>query len=113
MSVYINILENKYPQYYGDIQLANPAWDGDIDNLPDGWAIVRVLDWDGIVEGENILEPDFPQLIDGEWVQDWIIRPLTPEEIETKYAPQSAKAKLIALGLSEVEIQALAMGLVR
>jgi hypothetical protein len=45
--------------------------------------------------------------------QQWLVRDMTAEEIERRDAPLTAKAKLLALGLTEAEVEALVRGLVR
>ena len=37
---------------------------------------------------------------------------MTAEEIEKRDAPKTARAKLVALGLTDLEVEALARGLV-
>jgi len=102
--------KNEYPRYYGDIQIEHPGW-GLGDELPEGWVLVENATRPDFTEDEIAYE-DFPIEVDGVMQQNWKVRPLTAEEIAFRDAPKTAKAKLIALGLTEVEIQALSRGLV-
>ncbi len=100
-----------YPRYYGDIQADFPEWNlGDA--LPEGWLEVQETTIPEIGVDETY-ELGTPELVNDVLTQTWIVRPMTVEEIERRDAPKTAKAKLIALGLSEVEIQALLRGLIR
>lgn len=102
---------NEYPRYIGDLQIENPNWSVG-DELPAGW--VEVVETDLPVAGENqVVYQDFPTEVDGVMMQNWQIRDMTAEEIERRDAPKTAKAKLISLGLTEVEVEALVRGLVR
>lgn len=103
--------ENEYPRHYGDIMLATPNWKLG-DPLPKGW--VQVVETPAPDAGEDqIVYEDFPVEVDGVLTQNWKIRSMTAEEIERRDAPIHAKAKLLALGLTEIEIEALLRGLVR
>lgn len=103
--------ENEYPRYYGDIQLAHKGWKLG-DPLPTGWHEVTELPRPEIADDETV-EEGFPVLVDGVYTQNLTARKLTSEELAIKQAPATAKAKLIALGLTEVEIEALVAGMVR
>lgn len=110
MISYINP-NNEYPRYYGDIQIEHPEWKlGDA--LPTGWTGVYAATPPTAGEDE-VVEEIFPTEIDGKMTQTFTTRPMTAEEIERRDAPKTAKAKLLALGLTEIEIQALIRGLVR
>lgn len=102
---------NEYPRHYGDIQLENPEWQLG-DNLPDGWMEVAQVN-PPEQQTNKVIYEEFPIEIDGVMTQNWQVRDMTAEEIEIANAPETAKAKLLALGLTEVEIQALVSGLVR
>jgi hypothetical protein len=100
-----------YPRHIGDIQLAHPSYKAG-DSLPDGW--VQVVEVERPKAGKDeITVEGFPVEVDGVTTQNWIIRAMTAEEIERRDAPANAKAKLIELGLTEVEVEALVRGLVR
>ncbi|CAB4152321.1 hypothetical protein UFOVP609_3 [uncultured Caudovirales phage] len=107
---YINP-SNEYPRYYGDIQLDNPGWKLG-DQLPTGWHEVKETPMP-TVEANKVIEELAPELVENEYVQAWNVRPMTAEEIERRDAPETAKAKLKKLGLTDIEIEALARGLVR
>jgi hypothetical protein len=103
--------DNEYPRHYGDIQLANPTWKLG-DDLPEGW--VQVAESPRPEPGvDEVTVEGFPIEVEGLMTQNWVLRDMTAEEIERRDAPANAKAKLIALGLTEAEIEALVRGLVR
>lgn len=101
----------EYPRHYGDIEVANPGWQLG-DELPSGWVEVTQAPLP-TAQPDQIIYEDFPTEVDGVMTQNWKVRDMTAEEIERRDAPENAKAKLIALGLTEIEIAALAQGLVR
>lgn len=108
--IYINA-EGEYPRHIGDIQLVVAEWQ-EGDALPDGWQ--AVVETERPVAGtDQVVYDSGPIDIDGVLSQGWTIRDLTPEEVERRDAPASARAKLIALGLTEAEVSALFAGLVR
>lgn len=101
---------NEYPRFIGDLQLEYPDWKiGDA--VPSNWQLVAPQERPQI-EGDKIIYEDFPIEVEGVMTQNWQIRDMTAEEIERRDAPETAKAKLMALGLSELEIQALVRGLI-
>ena len=101
--------ENEYPRFIGDIQLEHPNFAAG-DELPEGW--VQVKESDAPKLGENqILYEDFPVEVDGVMTQNWQVRDMTVEEIERRDAPKTARQKLLDLGLTELEIDALLRGL--
>lgn len=103
--------DNEYPRHIGDIQLVEPSYRYG-DALPDGW--VEVADATPPIAGtDEVVYEDFPTEVDGVMTRNFATRPMTAEEIERRDAPVTAKAKLLALGLTELEIQALVRGLVR
>jgi len=86
MSIYINTETGEYPRHIGDIHLAAPDFDGDIFNLPEGWAPVVSTEPPAIQEDERYFEVN-PTLIDGTYVQTWDVRALTAQEIEHRDNP--------------------------
>jgi len=106
--IYINP-QGEYPRHIGDIQLEHPSFkEGDA--LPEGW--VKVAEADRPTPGtDQIAYEDFPVEVDGVMTQNWVVRDMTDEEIDRRYAPKKAKEKLIALGLTEAEVEALVRGL--
>lgn len=100
----------EYPRHYGDIMLYAPGWQlGDL--LPEGWHQVEETTTPTPGTDQLVVEAA-PKKIQGVWTQQWTVRDLTAEELERRNAPATAKAKLIALGLTELEIAALTRGLV-
>jgi hypothetical protein len=102
----------EYPRHIGDVQIEHPTWNPG-DQLPEGWN--QVIETPMNLEaGENqTVYEGAPQEVDGSWRQVWAVRDLTEAEIERKNAPQTLVAKLKALGLTDVEIDVLSMGLRR
>ena len=108
--IYINP-KGEYPRHIGDIQLEHPDFK-EGDTLPEGWVKVQQAERPAVGTDELVYE-GFPNEVNGEFVQNWQVRDMTAEEIERRDAPQTAKQKLIDLGLTEFEVQALLRGLVR
>lgn len=102
--------ENEYPRHIGDIKIQNPSWK-EGEPLPTGWVEVKELFIPEVGENEIWYE-EFPIEIDGVMTQNFKVRAMTAEEIERRDAPKTAKEKLMALGLSGAEIQALVRGLI-
>jgi len=108
--LYINS-DNEYPRHIGDIHLEHKNYkDGDA--LPTGWQKVKESERPTAGTDQVSVE-DFPENIDGVMTQKWKVRDLTEAELERRNAPANAKAKLIQLGLTEAEVEALVRGLVR
>ena len=103
--------ENEYPRHIGDIQIDHPSFkEGDA--LPDGW--VKVEESGRPTAGtDQVTVEDTPAEVEGVMTQQWLIRDLTEAELERRDAPADAKAKLIALGLTQAEVEALVRGMVR
>lgn len=104
--------QGNYPRHSGDIKLSNPNW-SDGDPLPSGWILVNHVDAPSFAYGTEKLVENFPTLNneDGQYYRSWSVVPLTPEELEVINAPISARQKLIDLGLTEAEVDALSRGL--
>lgn len=102
--MYINS-QGEFPRYIGDIRIDNPGWQRG-DSLPEGWHQVIQTEPPAINKFE-VLENGQPELRDGIYYQTWNVRPMTEEEIDRVTAPERAKQKLIDLGFTENEIQAL------
>jgi hypothetical protein len=101
----------EYPRHYGDIMLDAPGWKLG-DDLPDGW--VKVEETQPPTPGtDQLVAESAPKEIKGVMTQQWLVRDMTAEEIERRDAPLTAKAKLLELGLTEAEVEALVRGLVR
>ena len=102
--------ENEYPRHIGDIQLAHPNFKQS-DDLPEGWVQVAEAERPE-PQTDKVIYEDFPVEVDGVMTQNWIVRDMTQKEIDRRDAPKRAKEKLIALGLTEAEVQALVRGLI-
>lgn len=107
---YINS-KNEYPRYIGDLQLEKKNFK-EGDDLPAGWFAVLETEPPVASEGK-VVEEVHPAKVDGFLSQQFVVRDLTEEELERRNAPSNAKSKLLALGLTEVEVSALVQGLVR
>jgi hypothetical protein len=108
--LYINA-QGEYPRHIGDIQLVKKGW-ADGDALPTGWLLV--VETERPTAGTDQLTYDSgPVDVDGVLSQGWTVRDLTAEELARRDAPANAKAKLVELGFTELEIAALISGLVR
>jgi len=108
--LYINS-KNEYPRHIGDIQLVKAGFkEGDA--LPKGWTKVEESERP-TAETDKVTVEGFPAEVDGVMTQSWTVRDLTQAELDRRDAPANAKAKLIELGLTELEVSALVQGLVR
>lgn len=97
---------NEYPRHIGDLKLEHPEWQ-EGDALPAGWQeVAYAAQLPSRGENEVIYETE-PTLVKGKLTQTFAIRPMTAEEIERRDAPKRAREKLIALGLTELEVEAL------
>jgi hypothetical protein len=104
--------QGNYPRHQGDIRLSNPEW-SDGDPLPTGWTLVNHVDAPSFDYATEKLVENSPELNNenGQYYRSWAVVPLTAEELEILNAPVSARQKLINLGLTEVEVDALVRGL--
>lgn len=96
---------NEYPRHYGDIQIEHPSWELG-DELPEGWHEVERVAPPEVTLDQIAIE-EYPILVNGAYQQKWQVRNLTADEIERRDAPKTARAKLLALGLTEAEIRAI------
>lgn len=104
--------QGEYPRHIGDLLLAHPDWK-DGDPLPNGWQKVEYADELPSRGQDEVIYEAEPTLVNGKLMQTFKVRPMTVEELERRDAPKTAKQKLMGLGLSEAEIEALTKGLVR
>jgi hypothetical protein len=108
--LYINS-DNEYPRHIGDIQLISPNF-AEGNTLPVGWK--KVEETTRPIPGKDKLSVEaFPVEVDGVMKQSWVVRKMTADELARRDAPANARAKLIELGLTEIEVNALVAGLVR
>lgn len=110
MSIYISPA-NEYPRFQGDIKLDVPSWNPG-DDLPEGWSKVEEAEVP-TPTADQVVEEEFPIQKDGIWYRSYKVRAMTAAEKARRDAPKTAKAKLLALGLTEVEVEAIVLGLVR
>lgn len=100
-----------YPRHIGDLQLEYPDFtEGDL--LPEGWFEVEASPIPE-AEPDEVWEEVKPVLEDGKYKQTFTVRAMTAEEKAYRDAPVTAKNKLVELGFTDFEIQALTRGLVR
>lgn len=97
--------KNEYPRHYGDIMIAQKGWKIG-DPIPNGWREVAMTQ-PPVAEGDFIVDELEPIEIDGVLSQNWVVRPMTPEEIELRDAPAKARQKMIDAGLTDLEINEL------
>jgi hypothetical protein len=102
---------NAYPRFIGDIKLEHPGYD-EGQPLPDGWFLVEETTFPNH-EFDEVVEEVLPVLFDGRYKQTFNVRPATSEEMKRRNAPITLKQKLIDLGLTDDEIEALRKGLIR
>jgi hypothetical protein len=108
--LYINA-DNEYPRHIGDIQLISPNF-AEGNTLPVGWQ--AVIETTRPIAGKDKLSVEtFPVEVEGVMTQSWTVRKMTADELARRDAPANARAKLIGLGLTELEVNALVLGLVR
>ena len=86
MNIFINTVTSEFPLYEGDVRLLHPEipleLTGDSFPVPEEFAKVvatPVPVYDGKVQ---VLDPVQAEKINGVWTQKWVIRDLTPEEID-------------------------------
>lgn len=98
--------EGQYPRHIGDLKLAHPEWEQG-QPLPTGWQeVAYAQDLPSRGEYEIVYETE-PSEIDGVLTQTFAVRAMTAEEKERADAPKTAKQKLMDLGLTELEVEAL------
>ena len=108
--IYISA-ENEYPRHIGDVQLVKPNYkEGEA--LPTGWRTVNVTTPPTPGKDKVVVE-GFPVEVEGVMKQKFTVRNMTADELARRDAPANARAKLIELGLTELEVNALISGLVR
>ena len=79
MSAYIVKSTREYPIHFGDIVIRYP--DATEENIPEDIALVLETSKPSISDGQGVYETS-PIEIDSSWVQQWIVRTLTQEEID-------------------------------
>jgi hypothetical protein len=99
-----------YPRFIGDILIDHPEWKIG-DPIPEGWTRVISTVPPQIDSPHQILEEATPAEIDGEMTQQWRIREMTEEEVFRLSPSNSAREKLLRLGFTPEEINAIAEGL--
>lgn len=103
--------QGEYPRHYGDIQIDNPDWKLG-DELPAGWKLVEDTPRPTTSDNE-IVQEIAPVETNGTFKRAWSKRQMTAEELERKNAPETAKQRMLDLGFTEAEIEALVMRMVR
>lgn len=81
MTVYIKLSTLEYPLHEGDIRAFHPEIREDQTwpnfPLPEGYALVRQEDPPSVVVGEEMCHQTAPVQINGEWVVQWQVVPLS------------------------------------
>lgn len=102
--MYFNTKTKEYPRFQGDLE--SLGWTAGT-TLPSDWVEVIATSYpDNVANDFKVVELE-PIEQNGVWVQNFDIVPMTAEEIELRNAPITAKAKLVELGFTELEIKAL------
>ena len=83
MAIYYNTETNEYPRHDGDLELL--GWSVGTP-LPENWVDIYQTDPPAVLENEIAYEV-LPQLIGGNWIQQWAVRDMSPEEIELRDNP--------------------------
>ena len=83
MSAYIKLSTLEYPRYQGDIRLDHPEIGNDF-VCPDTYTPVADTEPPSFDGSTQTIEQVSPVQVDGVWLQTWIIRDLTAEELEAK-----------------------------
>jgi len=83
----------------------NPDWQVG-HSLPKGWFEVQEIAPPTVSDGERAVQ-EAPTLVDGQYRQSWIVRPFNQKELARINARQEAKQKLVAAGLTDIEIDEL------
>ena len=69
---------NEYPRFQGDIKIAHPSWNETM-SLPDGWIPVLATEVPTVEPGQAVDEL-FPEELNGQYFQRFIVRSLTAKE---------------------------------
>jgi len=69
---------NEYPRFQGDIKIAHPSWNETI-SLPNGWIVVLKTKVP-MIESNQAVDELFPEDLNGEYFQRFIVRNLTARE---------------------------------
>ena len=93
--------EHRYPVYWQDMRMDNPQWsfsptpEIELVNMLGFFAVAMIPKPPGDVVTEGM-----PILTEGEWVQNWIVRPFTPEELA--YNLHEAKQQMLREALTSL-----------
>ncbi len=86
ISYYIKLAAFEYPRHEGDIRLEHPeileSQTGDTFPCPDTYAPVERVDPPEIADGQSCDAAAPTQDETGKWKENWVIRNVTPEEIQ-------------------------------
>lgn len=102
--------DGNYPKFIADVQTEIPGWE-EGQALPANWKLVEESEVPVAGENQKIVE-GYPSEVDGSWKRTWSVVDMNEEELEIKNAPSSARSKLISLGFTNQEINAISRGLV-
>lgn len=82
---YIRLSDNFYPLYDGDIRLAHPDMGAEF-VLPNGYAEVVTTSFPQYNSVTQTCVRQTPVFENGAWVEVWMVKDLTPQELAIKYA---------------------------
>lgn len=104
---YINTETLEYPVHEGDIRLVHPEIDksltGETFPAPVPFAPVMWVESPSFDPLNQIAEQTLPALVNGEWVAQWAVRSLTPQEKEVvdRLAAEREEQKRLEVEMEE------------
>jgi hypothetical protein len=102
--------EGNYPRFIGDVLVDYPDWNEKLP-LPSGWQLVKETAPPRTALENQVIEELAPVGINGELRQQWSVRDMNEEELLQLDPSHTAKMKLIRLGFTQEEIDAIAAGI--
>lgn len=88
MTAYIRLSTLEYPRHEGDIRLENPeileTQTGATFPCPDTYVLVTPIDTPEYNRETQTFEELSPTQIDGVWTQQFLVRDMTAEELDTR-----------------------------
>lgn len=103
MAIYVNTETLEFPQYVGHIQDSHPDWD-DYDNPPAPWVAIVETPLPPMSDNQ-VIDRDFVVQQGNQWVRQWEIRTLTPEQQQERIdaAVDAHMASTFGLPVAELE----------
>lgn len=97
--------EGNYPKYPGDVLKINPSWTSG-KPLPTGWSLVLETPRPEQPVGQYLHEA-YPELIDGIFVQTWVLTEYSQSEMEQLSTKNSSDLYLDKLEIDQATREAL------